>query len=250
MIDNDYFKNIVKKVASKVDNRHKIGLLSEKILHSTIKYYLADEEFHEQKIGGYYADILKNDKIYEIQTANFNKLREKLEYFLNECKYDVTIVYPIPYKKTIYWISEDNKEMSSGRLSNRKGNFMNVFPELYKIKQYLKNDRLHFMFMLINIDEYKYLNGWDKTRKKGSSRIERIPTELVDILNINCLEDYSYYTKCFSDNSFTTKDYKKANKSSVKEANVALNILLYLGVVDRIGKQGRLYLYKNNMEEK
>ncbi len=249
MIDNERFKSIVKKIVCDKKEKNKIGLISEKLIHSSIKYYLENEENHEQKIGKFYVDILKDGHIYEIQTANFNKLREKLDYFFS-LEYDVTIVYPFSHKKIIYWLDPETMELSKGRYSNRKGNFMNIFPELYKIKQYLKNDKLHFKFILINMDEYRFLNGRDKTRKIGSSRIERIPSEIVDILDIKVLNDFCYFTKCFSDSHFTTKDYKKINKSTIKEAALALNILSYLGIIERIGRIGRLYLYKNIVEEK
>ena len=59
-----------------------IGTLSEKTVHSVLKYYLEpDTSFHEVKTGRYVADIRTPDGIYEIQTRQFNKLRNKLEAF-------------------------------------------------------------------------------------------------------------------------------------------------------------------------
>jgi len=247
MIDNENLKRVLKKAVSKEEEKNKIGLLSEKTLHSTLKYYFADEKYHEKKIGNYYVDILIDNKIYEVQTANFNKLREKLNFLLRD--YDITIIYPVIHKKIIFWVEESTNEITNGRLSNKKGNYINIFPELYKIKQYLNNNNLHLKLVLINVDEYKSLNGWDKTKKKGSSRIERVPTEIVDILDIKSIKDYSFFTSSFNDNLFTSKDFKSLNKCSTKEANLALNILLFLGIVERVGKQKRLFLYKNKMEE-
>ena len=57
-----------------------IGTLKEKSLHRVIKHYIEnDEEKHEQSILGYVADIFTDNHVYEIQTANFNKLRAKLD---------------------------------------------------------------------------------------------------------------------------------------------------------------------------
>ena len=47
---------------------------------------------------------------------------------------------------------------------------------------YLDNPNLHLCLVLIDADEYLLLNGWSRDRKKGSSRFDRIPVELVDEL--------------------------------------------------------------------
>ena len=81
-------------------DRNKVGLLSEKTLHATLKYYFEpDKRYHEQKIGMHYADICRDGQIFEIQTRSMNRLRDKLRAFLEE--YRVCVVYPIPAEKTI-----------------------------------------------------------------------------------------------------------------------------------------------------
>ena len=88
-----------------------IGTLSEKTVHSVLKYYLEpDTSFHEVKTGRYVADIRTPDGIYEIQTRQFNKLRNKLEAFLPE--YSVTVVYPIPHIKYLRWIDGQTGEIT------------------------------------------------------------------------------------------------------------------------------------------
>lgn len=242
-IDNKRFKEIVSFVVSKEKERNIIGKLSEKILHSTLKYYFAEEMYHEIKVNSYYADIKMDNEIYEIQNGNFNKLREKLNYYINE-KLDVTIIYPIICKKTIYYLDEYG-ELSTGRVSSKKGSFFKAFPELYKIKNYLNNNNLHFMFVLINADEYKMLAGYDKRNRKITNRIEMVPKTIENILVINDVNDYKYFTKDFEDKTFKTKDYQQKYKTNVKEASLALNILCYLDVIKRVGKEHNAYLYQN-----
>ncbi len=48
----------------------------------------------EIPVAGYIADIFTGEEIIEIQTGNFNKMRDKLNTFLPQ--YPVTIVYPVP----------------------------------------------------------------------------------------------------------------------------------------------------------
>lgn len=95
-----------------------------------------DEEKQEIPIENCVADIFSDGGIMEIQTRQFNKMRNKLSAFLP--LYPVTIVYPIPREKWIIWIDEESGELSRKRKSPAKGNVYLAFIELYKIKMYLK----------------------------------------------------------------------------------------------------------------
>lgn len=100
-------------------NSTKIGTLSEKRLHLVLKkYFCNDEVKHEVKLGPYFLDIF-NDKIIEIQTRSMNKLRNKLDYFLDD--YKVTIVYPIAHTKWMQWIDEATGEDTKQRKSPKCG---------------------------------------------------------------------------------------------------------------------------------
>ena len=115
---NDF--KIAIELAKKEEAKLTIGVQQEKILHRTIKYYLEkDEQYHEIKVGKMFADIKKDNLIYEIQTAHFNSLRHKLDVFLPD--YQVKVVYPIAYNKTIHLIN------SLGEISIRKSPNAPVF---------------------------------------------------------------------------------------------------------------------------
>ncbi len=220
-----------------------IGTLSEKTLHAVLKnYFEPDKTRHEIKIGTYYADIFTKEEIIEIQTRHFNKLRNKLTYFLDI--YPVTIVYPIPYQKWVYWIDEESGEVSGGRRSPKKGNIYEAFLELYKIKSFLTHERLRVCLVLVDIEEYRRLNGWSKDRKRGSHRSDRIPVSLQKQLYIRSLEDYKLFLPENLPATFDSKEFAKVANISIRLAQVGLNILLEVGVVVRIGKKGRAYLYK------
>ena len=120
--DKEQFHLACKKLREEERCRLGIGTLSEKTVHAVLKNYLVPRpEFHEVKCEGYVADILFEDEIFEIQTANFNKLRNKLERFLKE--YEVTIVYPIPATKWLYWINQETGECSQKRKSPKRGSY-------------------------------------------------------------------------------------------------------------------------------
>ena len=225
------------------DNNTGIGTLGEKTLHAIFKYYFEpDSTYHEIRYQGFVADILHGQDVIEIQTRGFNKLRRKLDAFLQEGK--VQIVYPIPYEKWLEWIDEETGAISSKRKSPKKGSIYDSFYELYKIKHYLNNPNLKITLVFVNIEEQRLLNGWSHDKKKGSQRFERIPTKLVDQVDINGVEDYTKFLPETLPEVFSTKDYQKATKLTITRARTGVHILHYLGVVEPVGKKGNAILYK------
>ena len=242
MIDREAFEAARKKVIGVDRKRSGIGTLSEKTVHAILKnYYEPDEEKQEIPIENYVADIFSDGGIMEIQTRQFNKMRNKLSAFLP--LYPVTIVYPIPREKWIIWIDEESGELSRKRKSPAKGNVYLAFIELYKIKMYLKNPNLRVKLVLMDMEEYKLLNGWSRDKKRGSSRYDRIPTELVEEVDITRIEDYMQFVPYDLEEEFTSKEFAKAAHIPVKLAQTVLNILYHIGTVTRTGKKGREYLY-------
>ena len=96
------------------------------------------------------------------------------------------------------------------------------------------------------MEEIRLLNGWSKDKKKGSSRFDRIPTEIVEEIDLYSLEDYMQMVPIELAETFCSKDYAKASHLSIGMAQTALNILTYTGTVKRIGKRGNEILYNIN----
>jgi len=220
-----------------------IGTLSEKTIHAVLKhYYSPDASCHEQKVKNFVADILIEDHIIEIQTRHFYTLRRKLEAYLPE--YEVTIVYPIAHTKWLSWINEETGEVSKPRKSPKTGVAYQIFPELYKIKEYLVNPNLRLKIIIMDLEEYRFLDGWSQDKKKGSTRNDGIPVALFDEMVIATKDDYHKLLPANLPKQFTTKDYKKAAGVSQGIASTALNILYHMNTIDRVGKQGNAFLYE------
>lgn len=241
--DKERFLFVCENIIHSAHTENGIGTLSEKTIHSILKYYLEpDASYHEIKTGRYIADIRTPDGIYEIQTRQFNKLRNKLEAFLKE--YSVTVVYPIPHIKYLRWINEETGEISPARKSPKTGVFQSVFYELYKIKPYLTHPNFHLILMLIDLEEYRFLNGYSKDRKKGSTRSDRIPTALYASETIMSVSDYRKLIPAELSDIFTARDFAKACHVNMTIAQPAVNVLTHVGAIQHIGKDGHAYLYK------
>ena len=169
-------------------------------------------------------------------------MRRKLDAFLPV--YPVTIVYPIPHIKWLSWIDEETGETSPKRKSPKTGNAYMAFIELYKIRSYLSNPNLHLKVALIDMEEYRLLNGWSRDKKKGSERYDRIPVKFAEEVCIDRREDYMQFVPYELDGTFTSADFAKAAHIPVDTARITLNILRDTQTVTRVGKQGRSYLYE------
>ncbi len=245
MPDKRAFEEAKRKIIGIDRQRLGIGTLSEKTVHAILKnYYEPDEDRQEIPIENYVADIFAGGEIIEIQTRQFDKLRGKLSAFLP--LYPVTIVYPIPREKWIIWIDQETGELSGKRKSPLKGSPYTVFPELYKIKSFLKDPHLRFRLVLLDMEEYKLLNGRGKNRKIRASRYDRIPTELVQELEMERPEDFLQFVPLELEGQFTSRDFARAAHISQTLAQMTLNILYHMETVARVGKKGNLYLYEAN----
>mgnify|MGYP001048530160 CR=1 FL=1 len=246
-IDHKLFSESCYKMIGALQGQNGIGTLREKTVHSVLKYYYApDSSYHEVKIGPYVADICVDGEIFEVQTRNFNKMRAKLDYFLQE--HDVTIIYPVAHTKWLSWLDMETGECTPKRKSPKTGTYYQIIPELYKIKMFIGNPKLHFIISLIDVEETRYLNGWSRDKKRGSSRMDGKPVDIYDEVRIDSFSDYMIFLPDTLPERFTSKDLSKAAKIPQGSAATLLNVLLETKIIDRIGKIGNSYLYQKNRQ--
>lgn len=246
LIDPELFEEARQFVFRKMTSAGGIGTLGEKSIHAVLKYYYApDDRYHEQKVGNYVADILVDGEIIEIQTRNFNTLRDKLRAFLAE--HEVTIVYPLPYIKWLSWVDPETGEVSQKRKSPKRGSIYDIMRELYRIKTFLPDPHLHFAVCMINVEETRILNGWSKDKKKGSEREDGIPIQIHDDVRFDIAGGYEQFLPDTLPEQFTSSDFRIHAGVNMGTANLTLNILTYVGIVERIGKDGRAYLYERRI---
>ncbi len=220
-----------------------IGTLGEKALHAILKHYLdADPTHHEQKWKGFYADVRNGEGFFEIQTRAFERLPRKLDIFLAESV--TTVVYPIARHRRLSWINPKTHELSPKRKSPKIGRLADAARELYRIRRYLSHPNFRLRVILLDCDEYK-------KRTAGGRRVERcerIPYALAEDLSFTSPADYAAFLPEGLAVPFTSLEFSKALKVSRKTAGTLLLLLNDLGVVRRIGRQGRAYLYRLSEE--
>ena len=260
------FELCCRRVAASELRGEGIGTLGEKRLHKILKYYFCDDEAcHEVRIkpdgsavtgldersrgaesgrGGFIADIFKDGEIIEIQTGGFYPLKPKLDFYLNNTSYTVTVVHPIAAKKWVTWINTEDGSLSKRSKSPKKGVASDVLPELFWLYESLKNERLRFKIMLLEIDEYRLLDGWSKNKKRGSNRYDRVPTELVDIVSFDaCNYAQSLMPQGICE-EFTSGDFSKLTKFKGRKLSYVLKLLCVTGAIERGERTAKGYIYR------
>lgn len=230
----------------KVDQRNDpcpIGTMKEKSVHHFLKgHYVANEAYHEIKIGNFYADACIEGEIYEIQTRNFYLLKKKLDTFLKE--YDVTIVYPVSMINTICWINPDTGEITKGNTSKLKRRFYQFFREIYSIRDYLSKDNLHFIITCLETTDYRILDGYGLDHKKRASKTDKVPEKIVSETYLNSANDIRQLIPADLGNTFSARDFSKATSLNSSDTSKAMLVLMALNIVNRIGKRDKSFVYE------
>ncbi len=223
-----------------------IGTYKEKRLHQILKMFLEpDEALHEIAVGEYIADICRDNEIIEIQTGSFYPMKEKLAYYLDETELAVTVVRPIPYIKWCVWLDADSGEIVSRKRSNKKTLPKDIMRDWFYLCDFIGHERLKIKFLLLEEEEYRFLCGWSRDKKRGSRRYERIPLGIIDEKVYSSKEDYLEFLPEGLPNEFAASDYMKLMKLSSYGAYSALKILAHLGFLEKSKeKKGRSYTYK------
>ena len=235
------FEEAKKNAIQDINNKASIGEEQEKLVHGTLKnYFEADKTRQEVKIDGFIADIFNEYGIIEIQTRAYDKLRHKLDVYLEHIP--VTIVCPIIENTYIVYVDDDNKEEM--RKSPKHQSIVHIFKELYKIKYYLNHPNLHFHFVYLDIKDYKRENGLNRFKKIRYTSIQKEPIIINKEENYDNYHDFIHILDGIDE--FSVKSLSKSLKAPRKETSYLVLILKYLNLITQTGKIKREYLYKVN----
>ena len=211
-----------------------IGTLGEKTVHKVLKcFFEPNEENHEVECLGSVADIKNGDDITEVQTGSLAVLLPKLERFLPH--YKVQLVHPVCGEYRLKWIDEDGV-LTEGR-TVRHSEIYSLGYELYSLRSLLTHPNLTLTVPILRLDDYRR-----RTRKARGSRVDRIPTGILDIVSFSCKEDYLCLLPDTLGDSFLAKDFNKAIKSRSRYDYYCLRLLVELGLLGR-ERKGSSYTY-------
>lgn len=243
MIDQALFQTAKEKMIVRSQGEKGVGTLSEKSVHSVLKYYYApDEKYHEIPVGTHVADACVDGEIYEIQTRTFYRMNDKLDEFLNTWDMDVTIVYPVSVENTVIWIDPETGELSASKTTKTPKKIYKIFRELYGIRDYLEHPKLRLVLACLKTEDYRLLDGYGKDKKKRATKTDLIPTEFAEELYFEKCSDIVSLIPENLPEKFTVKEFAKATALGPNDASVGLLLLYRLGVLKR-EKEKNAYIY-------
>lgn len=249
MINVDKFNAALDSALQRERGLHgSVGTQNEKILHAVLKNYyapFADEQ--EIKIGGYFADAVCEDGIFEIQTRALYKLKDKLREFLKYSR--VNVVYPMACTLGTVYINEDDGEIVKETPMRKMSSLLKVFEELYSIREFLNDENLRIIIARLKIQKRVYFRGNElpdmtKRSAKKKLRVEKMPLEFCGEI---ILESKADYAELFPDETslpeqFTKKEFAKAIGESA--SSLRLEVLRTVGIIEQTGKKGSANIYK------
>lgn len=218
----------------------RIGTLHETSLHLGLKnWYTLPGDLTEQVVDGYVIDIVRNDKLIEIQTGNFASLKRKLGALLPNHK--VHLVYPVAQEK---WICRQSLsgQLLARRKSPRHGRIEDLCGELL----YIAAQALHPNFSLevaqVLAEDVWTDDGLGSWRRQGWSLSDRRLLTVISQTSFSCHQDYYRLLPEIAE-PFCTQDLACKLKIPQAKAQKVSYCLRKMGLIQVVGKQGRALLY-------
>ena len=220
-----------------------IGTLQENSLHAALKdWYSLPGDQIEQRVDGYWIDIVRGDLLIEIQTRNFSAIKPKLHRLVEN--HPVRLVYPIAQEKWIVRLSTEGDQPISRRKSSRRGRLEHVFSELVRIPHLVAHPNFSLEVLITREEEIRRNDGLGSWRRQGWSIVDRRLLEVVDRVRLETPSDFSAFLPASLPGPFTNSELSVALGIPNYLASKAAYSLRSMGLIEVIGKRGRAYLYE------
>lgn len=219
-----------------------INVYNEKHLHAALKAWLARPgDRFEVPVDGYVIDIVRGDRLIEIQTGNFAALKRKLHRLTRA--HPVRLVYPIAAAKWIVKQQPDGTPVSR-RKSPRRGAVVDLFQELVSIPRLIARDGFELEVVLIHEEEVRRPSATARNwRRGGWGTVERRLLTVEARLAFVDSADFRTLLPPDLPQPFTTADLARALGRPRPLAQKMTYCLRHMNVLTVAGKQQRSVLY-------
>ncbi len=220
----------------------KFSTLNEKPLHETLKrWYALPGDTFEVPVDGSVIDIVRGDLLIEIQTKNFTAIKPKLQKLL--VNHPVRLVYPIPREKWIVKLADDVKGPGSRRRSPKRCKFEQVFYELVRLPEMIKDPNFSIELLLIEEEEVVRFDGIRGWRRRGWVTEERKLLRVSDRRILDSPADMLAFIPATLAEPFSVNDLAKAAKIDQRLAQKMVYCLRTMGCLEPVGKKVNAILY-------
>lgn len=222
-------------------NSIRIGELNERSLHRALKaLYAAPGSLSEQLIDGYVVDVLIGQRIIEIHTGGFSRLKQKLARLLEG--HALTLVHPIAQDRFI--IKQGADGATTRRKSPKHGSVFSIFSGLTSIPTLIAHPNFTLEAVITVEEEVRVPNPRRNRRRGGWTAIDRRLVEVLETHRIESMGDLFAPLDAHLPAEFTTVDLASAMQAPRRLGQQAAFCLREAGVVAICGKAGNALRYR------
>ena len=222
---------------------HRIGTRFESSLHRDLKEnYTGQGGQTEAEVGRFVADGINADGEYiEIQTGSFAPLRKKaLELALRG---RLRIIYPVIISKYIEVFDAEGK-LCYRRKSPRRGNPWDLFYALVYAPELPLISGIAIELVIIDALEQRIQDGKGSWRRRGLSIQDRRLLQVHECICLKNPPDYLRFVPFSYNEQFTSEMLREKTGIPIVLARKTLYVLSKMGLVERVGKQGKAQVYQ------
>ena len=220
-----------------------IGTLGEKPLHASLKqWYARPGDRIEVPVDGFVIDLVRGDRLIEIQTRGFAAMKRKVDELLRR-GHALRIVHPVPVDKWIVKVDDEGAVLGRRR-SPKHGRAIDFFAELVSFPGRLLDPRLEVDVVLTEEEEYRRHRPGRARRRGGWAVEHRRLLRVVDTLLIRGAGGIEALLPEGLPDPFTTADLARGLSCARRLAQQMAYCLRATGVAGATGKRGNAVLYR------
>jgi len=220
--------------------------LGETSLHDEVKRWFSQPgDRMEEWVDGYLIDIVRGDRLIEIQTGNFSAIKAKLEDLVG--RHPVRLVHTIAETKWIVRLDARGERVSRRR-SPRRGRVEDLFLELVYIPHLMREVNFSLEALLIHSEEELIDDGRGSWRRRRWSVHDRRLLDVVGRITFSTPADYLKLLPATLHKEFTTRELAESLQLRTNIAQKMTYSLRHMNVIETIGKRGRARLYALKQE--
>lgn len=180
-----------------------IGMLNERSLHRQLKELVAERgDQLEVPLDGYVVDIVRGDRLIEVQTGPLGPLGAKLDALLDQ--HDVTIVHPIAVRR---WLHSRDR---APRRSPTRRTIYNLFDDLVSLPTLIDHPGLSLHVVLIEEDTHRIHDPTLRRRRGGWRVVDRRLRAVIEHRVFATADDLVALVPDGLPDPFTTADLAEA----------------------------------------
>lgn len=221
----------------------RIGTLRETPLHAALKEWCARPgDLLEAPIDGFVVDVLRDDRLIEIQTSGFSALSTKFRHLLRR-GHRILLVHPVARDRTIVKLDPGGTVIGR-RLSPRHGGPVDLFSELVSFPDLVAQPGLEIEVVMTVEEEVRVHAPGRARRRRGWMVVERRLVEVVGSTTFAGVDDLVSLLPDGLPDPFTTLDLAVRLGRPRRLAQQMTYCLREMGGIEATGKRGNAIEYR------